>query len=153
MPDEQAKPKRVVQINNTRMQMAEYWRNEWVVNAELGTTVEDVMDPQYWAHMAAMLKPYDRIEVRVDDGSWLLELIVTGCDRSWAKVHLLQRYELTTADVAQTQSAKYEVAWKGPQHKWVVIRLSDQMMIKSELGSKNIAYTWMLDFEKSAAAQ
>jgi hypothetical protein len=124
-----AEQKRAVVVIDQRMKSAEYERNVWVVNAEHGTIVNDVLEPAYWAHVAQKLRPYDRIEVRVDSGEWLLELMVLGCDRNWARVHVLHRYELGPVEAELPAAQKHKVEWKGPQLKWCVIRVSDSEII------------------------
>src|SRR5438270_251157 len=42
-------------LNPQRIGLAEQLRQDWVVNAEERTTIEEVMDPQYWAHIAAQM--------------------------------------------------------------------------------------------------
>ncbi len=148
---EQVKEKRSVILSPQRMRLAEYDRQEWIVNAELGTTKKDVLDPQYWAHMAELMKPYDHIEVRVDDGSWLMTLLVRECDRNWAKVKELEYYDLVGKDEPVVVSSKYRVEWKGPHHKWAVIRNDDSEMVKAGFSDKHIANSWMLEHEKTAA--
>lgn len=140
--------KRTVSINPTRMRLAEYDRQDWVCNAELGTTVEDILKVEFWTHMAALMKPYDHIEVRIDDGSWVAFLIVTACDRNWAKVQLLSKHQLV-ADVTQpVSSIKHRVDHKGPQLKWCVIRVADGERVQSEMASKEAASEWLRNYER-----
>lgn len=141
--------KRDVVLNPSRMRLSEYETQNWVCTAEQGTTVKDLLQPSYWAHTSANFKPYDHIEVRIDDGIWLVELLVLGCDRNWAKVHLLSEHKLTTSDVSQSQAAKHEVQWKGPHLKHCVIRLSDSEIVKEGISDKKEAYVWMANHEKA----
>lgn len=140
--------KRSISVDQQRWGLAEYRRHDWVVNAPEGATVEDIKQPGFWALMAAELSPYDRIEVRADDGTWLAEGVVLGCDRTWAKVHVLNTYKLSTGDVALSQSDQYSVEWKGPHKKWTVIRISDQEAVKDQCGTKEEATLWMREHEK-----
>lgn len=148
MAEANEKPKRSVQIDPGRMRLAEYERQDWVANAPEGSAIEDILQPGFWSLMAAQMKPYDRVEVRADDGTWLAEVLVLGCDRTWAKVHLLSSHQLTTADVSQSQSAKYDVIWKGPQKKWIVLRLADQTIVKEGIPTKDEGFAWMREHEK-----
>lgn len=132
-----------------RMRLAEYDRQEWVCNVEYGTDLEEILDPGYWAHMAAQLKPYDHIEARSEDGTWVADLMVLGCDRTWAKVALKQKYMLTTKDVSLTQAHKHTVEWKGPQHRWGVVRTEDAVMVKSGFQDKTEAAAWMKEHEQA----
>ena len=136
-------------LDPQRMQLAEYNMATYTVNCEDKITVADLAEPGYWAHVAALMKPYDQIWARAEDGSWIAHLTVLGCDRTWAKVHVLAEYKLTTADVSQTEAeALHEVAWKGPQHRFVVIRKSDSAMVKSGFADKVEATVWMKEHEK-----
>ena len=80
--------------NPQRMQLAEQWRQDWVVNAEEGTTVDDVLNPTYWASVATQFQVFDKIEVRLETGEWILELIVMSVGRTHATVYLAKRYDL-----------------------------------------------------------
>lgn len=126
-------------------------RQDWVVTAEEGTTPEMVADPAYWAHVSARMSPFDHIEVRCEDGSWVAEYIVLGCDRNWARVHLKHEYKLTTADVSLTQASKHEVKWKGPHLMFAVIRLSDQQSVMDKFPTKEAAGLWLREHERTTA--
>jgi hypothetical protein len=132
-----------------RMRLAEYDRQDWVANVEFGVDLEDILDPGYWAHMAAQLKPYDHIEARAEDGTWVADLVVLGADRTWAKVALKQKYNLSSKDVSQTQAHKHTVEWKGPQHRFAVVRSSDSAMLKSGLQTKEDAAEWLKGYEQA----
>lgn len=148
--EEKKESKRAVVLTDQRLKSAEYERNLWVVNAEYGTTIDDILNPMYWAHVAQKLKPYDRVEVRIDSGEWLLELMVLGCDRSWAKMHVLHSHQLAPVDEGLPQAARHKVEWKGPQHKWAVIRIADGEMIFKGL-DKAAAFDQMARHEKAMA--
>ena len=80
----QPEPKRAPQIGEGRVMGSEYARQDWVANLEDGTTLEDIMRPEFWSHNAARFQPYATIECRAEDGTWIAYLVVTGCDRTWA---------------------------------------------------------------------
>ena len=143
------KPKREPQATLQRTQLAEQWRHDWVHNAEEGTTLQDVQSDSYWALMASILTPYDRIEVRVDTGEWLAELLVMQCERTWAKVHLLKCYELAPAEEAPI-SNRHKVEYKGPQRKWTVIRGSDMAPVREGFVNRAEANDWLASYEKAA---
>jgi len=135
-------------IHPTRMKLAEYERQDWIVNAEMIHTAEDILLPGYWAHMAAQMNPYDHIEVRSEDGSWIAELIVVEVDRTWAKVLLTRKYDLLPMDAMPNAEPLHKVEWKGPQHRFCVIRLSDGERVHAECKTKDEAIAWMRDHER-----
>lgn len=146
--------KRAVQLNPARMTPAEFGRTVYVVTAEPETTKEDLLKPEYWAHVANKLRPWDRLEVRSDDGTFFAELLVLESSRVWARVHLLQHITLTSADVAQTQARNqdYEVRFRGPVLKWCAIRLSDAEPIKERMGSKEEAQAFLAAYRDKVGA-
>lgn len=143
----QAKPGAAV-IHPTRMKLAEYERQDWIVNAEMIHTADDILLPGYWAHMANQMNPYDHIEVRSEDGSWIAELIVIETGRNWAKVLLTRKYDLVPMDAMPEGVSLHKVEWKGPQHRFCVIRLADGERVQSEFKTKEDASAWMRDHER-----
>lgn len=144
--------KRVMILNPQRMGLAEQMRQEWVVNAEEGTTVQDVLNTGYWSHMAAQLQVYDHIEVRLETGEWVLELIVLDVGRNYARVYVAHKHDFGEVDVnSGTEALTHKVEWKGPQRKHVVIRLSDSAAIQEGFSQKSEAVLWMENHIKVAA--
>lgn len=143
------KEKRVVILNPQRMGLREERRQDWVVNAEMGTKIEDVLDPQYWAHIAKQITEYARIEVLEETGEWLLDLLVINKGPNWAQVHVLHRFELVQRSDLMPAALKHEVVWKGPQLKWCVIRIADSEAIQKELASKIAAGEWLAAYERT----
>ena len=144
--------KRAVILNPSRLALSEYARQDWVVNAAEGTNIADVLDPQYWAHVSAQMKPYDRIEVRQETGDWMLELLVLSCDRNWARVHLLEKYDLVETDAPAPPAQKHVVKWRGPQHKHCVVRISDGAVLQKDMDSAEAAAQWLKNYETTVGA-
>ena len=145
-PEQKRKP--VPAIHDGRFAAAEYERSTWVITAEEGTIPEDVLNADYYAHVAAKLSPYDRIEVRANDGTWVAELLVLDVSRLWAKVHALHLHKLTTVDVSQSnveRSLPYFVRYQGPHDKWVVVRRADSQAVSTGHGTPEAANEWMIN--------
>jgi hypothetical protein len=141
----------MIVLTEQRMGLAEAMRHDWVVNAQEGTTVKDILDPTYWAYVAPKMSIYDRVEVRLETGEWVAELLVLGLDRNWARVHMLQLYDLIPVAEAAPAPQSNEVFWRGPQHKWAVRRLADQEVIQQNFESKLAAAEWMRQHEQVVA--
>ncbi len=146
-PDVAAGADKLVRAMETsRFKECEYERTIYVATAFEATTVEDLLKPEYWVHVASKLKAWDRIEARADDGTWWAELMVLESGRTFTRVRLLRHYSLTTDDVAQTQAGgivDYIVEWKGPHTKWRVVRTIDNMVVHEGAGSKESANDWL----------
>jgi hypothetical protein len=111
-------------INASRFRQADYLRNVWQATAEYGMAPADLLEPATWSNVAADLKPYDRIEVAADDGSWWAEYLVVASDKLWAKVVTLRAVELVAGAAAATapsELAQYDVILRGVK-KWSVVR-------------------------------
>ena len=136
---------RVVQLNPTRFKGSEYERTVWVCTVEEGVDDKDLLKPDYWAHVANRMRPFDRIEVRADDGSYFAELLVVSVDRNWAKVKGLQYVSLVDESVGYEPggSKDYLVKWRGPHRKWSVLRMSDNAILKDECQTQAEAQLWL----------
>lgn len=139
-------------------EVAEYKRTVYRGVVERGVSPEDVIHPAYWAYHSAKLKPWDRVELIAEDGTWFGEYLVLGCDRTWARVFALRVVMLTSADVAETQAANAnegkpeqsssiapanEVRFRGPVRKWSVIRVSDSAILAEGISQKREAEDWL----------
>ena len=147
-----AQERELRQLNPSRMKGAEYERDIHVVTPDEGTQPEDMLDPAYWAHVASKLRPWNRIEARANDGSWYAECLVLDASRNWAKIKILNVWNLTTADVSQTQSEvliAYEVRHRGPHNKWSVIRMADSACIHEFEDTELGARTWLTNHLKA----
>lgn len=142
--------RRLIQLNPQRFKGSEFARHDYVVDAEEGTKLEDITNPAYWAHCAPQLAPMDRIDVRLETGEWLAELLVVRCDRNWAAVKLLHHYDLTeVVNSSDTPSTPHLIKFGGNHHKWRVIRKADSEPIMSGLETKEAAEAWLRNYESN----
>lgn len=135
-----------------RFLVSDYGRTIFVATAEQGTKQEDLMSPDFWANVAPQCKPWDRIEVRSDDGTFYGEYLILSVGRAWVKVYEMNYTKLTSSDVSVTQADKqdgFEIKWLGPKQKWTVIREKDREPIKKEMSSEDEAATWLKDYLKA----
>lgn len=135
-------------LEGDRCGLAEHKRQDWVVQAEQGVTLKVLQDEAYWANFASKFKPWDRIEVRTDDGTLWCELLVLSCGRNWAKVHVLRHSTLQTKDVEQTQvdggkGHTYYWQHRGPR-KHSIIR-DDKQVMHEGADTKDQALQWAAD--------
>lgn len=144
--------KRAIILHPTRFGLAEDRRRDFVVTAEDGTNIADVLNPGFWAHTATEMEDYSRVEVRIDTGEWLLELLVIEHGRNWARVKLLQKYDLVKAETsAEKPSLQHRVEYKGPHLKHCVVRNSDEAIILDSISTKVEAHQKMMEFESRMA--
>ena len=134
-----------------RVKGAEFARNLWVVTVEQGTTRDDVRRPEFWSLVSKNFKPYDRIELRADDGTFFAEYLVLSADRAWARLHELSFHNLGTQDVALTaaqsaeQRRRYTIEFRGPHLLHCVeFKNGDKVdRLKEKIQTKAEAQTWL----------
>lgn len=143
------KPKSKPVLMPDRFGEAEFKRHDWVADVEVGITLDDVMEPSFWAHNAVKMSPYDQIQVRAEDGTWIAYLVVMFCERNWARVMLDRVLKVQQNTEAPTESIAHRIEWKGPHHKFGVIRTKDSEMLHSGFVTKDEAAVWLKNHEKA----
>lgn len=146
----QVQEKALPQLAPSALQLFEQVSSRYDAAVPQGIAPEALLDPAFWAHDAKKLRPFDEIRIRAEDGTWIADLEVLDCSRTWAKVKILRIYQLTSPDVALTQAseqevkdfvAKHQVTWRG-QHKWSIVRKSDKAVLMQGL-EKDAAALWL----------
>ena len=130
-----------------RRKLAEYARRVHRVYPEQSAELKDLLDPGYWAHVAAEFTNGDMIEALPEGGAWYAQLIVVGCSKQHARVAVVSMTKLRSAEEAPKDKPAFTAEFKGPQRKWSVIRTSDKSYVKEGLDSKEEALKWLEDNE------
>jgi hypothetical protein len=140
-----------VKILKNRVFEADYARTVYVVKPENGTTLADMVKPEYWAHVASYIKkPGSRIEVFTEDGTWWAELYVRSVKEQAINVYVLRSVVFDQDEQKpEVVDGKYTVKWSGPVAMWRVIRSSDNAVVAEGL-EKDQAIKWVED-QKVAA--
>lgn len=146
--------KKPVPLTEPRIQESSFMRTSWFVTAQPNTKVSDLLDVEFWRHVASKFKPLDIIEAVTEDGLWYARLLVVSCDRVWAKVKLLEEHDLTAEakEMPTSSNDDYVVKWKGPLAKYCVVRKSDGITLKDGLTSQLDGLQWLEGHLKSLAA-
>lgn len=147
---EEKKAKASILLKNVKG--AEFARNIWCATVEQGTVELDILRPEYWAHIAHMLKQGDRIEVECEDLSYFAELYVKHVGKGWAQVTTLRFVNLDIVQEKPQVDPEYTVQYKGKISKWCVIRTKDKTMVHEGAESQSQAVAWMTDHMKAMAA-
>lgn len=146
--DPKSAPPEAPSLGAGALEGAEFVRNHWAAKIEAGLPFAVLLAPEFWAHHAYQLKPWDRIECRSADGQWYAEVIVADTSRNWARVvPIIGPLYLTTRDVSMTQAStqavedekkKMRTQYRN-QHGWCVVRISDSAVLEHSLGDKQAA--------------
>jgi hypothetical protein len=143
---------------SSRFKPAELVRIIYDAKPEAGTAFEDVLKPEYWAHLGETVRPGDRIEVTPEDGAYFAELLVRDCGRLWAKVELLRKVDFVAVDPAvetSTIDPSHTVEWRGPNGKFAVLRhgrAGGKEVLHSGFETREAANAWLGEHLKALAA-
>lgn len=130
-------------LDPARFARNEYVNTDWTVTVEAGTSLEDVLNPAFFANVAAKMTAYDHIRVRVDTGEWYAELLVLDCGRNWAKMFKLCEHKLTREETNEEIDSQFTVKHLGPHKKYAVIRKSDNETLRDGFTNKHEANAWL----------
>lgn len=135
-----------------RIGFAETKRNVHWCEPEMGTTLEEMLHPGYWAHYAPRLRPGDLIEVYPESKAWYATLLVQWTNRTAANVAPLWVADLTPAtETIGTDPTEFKIKWGGPHHKFRVVRQFDNEVVKFGFLSKEDAEAWIVTQVKPQA--
>lgn len=138
-------------LTESRLREAAFWRNEFAINPEVGTTLDDMKAEAYWAHVAKKLRPWDKIEARAEDGSFYAVFIVRDSGRNWAKVEMISLYLFSIPGVTDRTPAdpEYIVKYSGPHTKYRVMRKSDNQIMRDGFATQADGDQWIKEHVKS----
>ena len=145
-------------LKASRFKSAELMRMIYTAVPEHGTEFEEILKPEYWAHVGHTMQPGSRIEVMPEDGSYFAELLVRDCRRLWASVALLRKVDFHDNEQIASQSAggvSYSFQWRGPHAKHAVIRTApagNKDVMKEGFATRDQASVWLATHLSDIAA-
>lgn len=144
------KPPTLRQTHAGRFKLGGHYTQDWEVVVETGTTVDDMLKPEFWAHVAKQLRQYSKIKVLPDDGSYYAELLVQSAGNVWAKCVVLHHVEFTARQPSAAEAPSHTIEYAGPHHKWrVVSNAGDRPVVSKEHASREDAALWLNDHLKA----
>lgn len=150
---EEAQEQRNVSLNASEMKLAEFERSVYRVTLQEEYTKDDLLNPSFWAHVAQSFRPTDLVEVYRVDGKVFAQLVVMSCDKTWAKMAILQYVDLAKAEKSSLDGmeSEYMVKLRGPK-RWSVIRRADNQILQENLFSESDAKNWLEVYINQKAA-
>lgn len=130
-------------LRTNMLSEADYVRQRLHIGTAEGATLDDLMRPAFWAHVAAQMRPGALIDVVDPAGSYDATLRVTETGEGWAKVRMLRLWTAEPAAAEEDHGARVE--WGGPRHKWRVVRGSDNAAIHIGCATEDEASKWLAE--------
>jgi hypothetical protein len=127
---------------------ADQFRNNWRCIPAVNATLDDLLRPDYWTHVAHKLRRGDLVEVFPEGEAYYAQLIVRSSGNGWANLEplFLRQFE-TEASTKTTLTTVVE--WGGAVDKYRVIRLSDRYALSVGHNTQGAAVAWQLAHEKA----
>lgn len=145
-------PKEAPAIYEYQMRLTESVVLDYFITVDPEVTRADLLRSDFWMHVANSFKPFTKLRVAAEDGSFYAELMVLSAGRNWAAVHELGYYDLhagaKAAEKALNEPKDFEVQWKGPINKYCIVRLSDKEIIQKNIEQKEAAYLKLSEYLK-----
>jgi hypothetical protein len=127
-------------------------QNSWIAIAKAGTTIEEVLDRDYFGNVASKLRVPDKIAVIAEDKSFYLEVIVFLVAASWADVRLFGTpIKWDQAGGVPRMESEYDIVYGGLITEWTVVHLKTGRTVKADgtLKTREQAARWVADYVKS----
>lgn len=138
----------VAPLHVRAIQPAEVIRNLWAATPPAGTAFEDVFDRSYWVHVAAQLRPGDRIEVMPADKKWFATLVVGSVVGSNVTLAEINHTDLEFIGTPGEDDFSVEFLGSG---KWSVKEKASGKVIKDGYETQAEAYGFILGRIRRAA--
>lgn len=117
---------------------------------EMGQSLDMALKPEYWTHVAAILRPGHEIRIDAADYSWCALLKVRSTSRVSATVSLIWLKDFGDhAEVDMDDVTGFEVKWRGPKAKFGFVRSSDGELIRDGYDTKPIALAALREYMKA----
>jgi len=123
----------------TSIEASDFARTIWQVKPEIKAKVKDLLEPEYWAHVAKIMKAGDRIEAIPEDRHYYAEFFVLAASSNWAKLVLLREITLIK-DNETSVTEGFSIGFAG-NHKWRVTRGKEVLSKGHE--DKEAATSWL----------
>lgn len=118
----------------------------------LADALDAMKDPAFWANVSTRMHANDRIEAMPENGAYFVELMVRATGANWAHVEPVRTVEFVSAESVVAKLKDVKVAWAGPNHKWRVLRESDNVVLKHGFETPEQANEWLAANPKAVAA-
>jgi hypothetical protein len=135
-------PPRNAKLPAGRHNFAEQAFNHWRITFTDGTEIDDIENEAYWSHVGFKMQQGDTFDGMTDNGRMYYRGICLAAGRQYATVKVLEVFELEAA-VQRAGESKFRHEHMGAHHKWRVVRLSDNQVMKTGMQTEKEAIRWM----------
>lgn len=145
-------------LDRIRFKQAEYSFNVHNAMIPETDTMEDVKRPDYWSIISntGLMRDGDEIRLVWEDDTLLARAYVLQCGKQWAHIKILETHALVdeVPELPAPLPSGYKIVWRGRHHRFGVIRVADDALIKGENGefhTRADAQKWLTEHLKAVA--
>lgn len=140
---------------------AQFRFNEWSAVLSENQTIEDALDPTFWADVVDKVMGHDKskprglmdiIKVRKPDTMQYVELMITGIGKGFIRVVKSEREFKAAEGPAISQDSPLSPRWNVGRRSYDVIRKADGAVMHSGFQTKGAANEWIADHIQKMAA-
>ncbi len=131
------------QLAPPRLKLAEFVRSPYRAEPEAGARLEDVLAPDYFAHVAERLRPGDKLEIMPECMSWYAEALVVDATRLSARLEIILGPIPLDAGEQVLAHDVFEAKWISPARRFGVARKADGALMTRNLATKADAEQWI----------
>ncbi len=140
-------------IKPNDIQHAEYARTVHWVYVPDGVTIDDVLSPHSFCHVANKLTPDSEIIVKSESNKFYARLLVLSVARTEASVVLLEHHDLSKVErVVPVTDSEYEVGFTNNRYKWGFKKRSGGEWIGKDFSTEQDAVRAMDNHARALAA-
>lgn len=119
----------LIKLSDTRFHPADYKIGRYTADVPTGTTLKDVLHPEYFGNCLDRMRPGMELIILSEDFALDVRLRVLTTSKTTAKLRVLDVYAGDGVDASETEIPKLtgdnvEVNWGGPNHKWRFVHAS-----------------------------
>jgi hypothetical protein len=101
-----------------RFNQSDYLIGRYAARVPVGTTIEDILHPEFWQNHLSSLRPGMEINVLGDDLVLDCDLRVLTVTKTTAKMRVIRSFDAASAPKVKSEVSGIEVKWAGPNHKF-----------------------------------
>jgi hypothetical protein len=124
--------------------------NTWHHIAEHGTTIDDVLKPEFFVHHAREVKVWNEIKVVAADGSFYLHLLVEAVADTGIYTSVIFSRQ-GASHIEQPDETDFRVEFGGA-HKWRIVRTTDGAVLNKGIPNKAEADRLMAEMLQKVSA-
>ncbi len=132
------------------LESAEYRVTTYYHTLEMDEPLEAALEPEYWTHVARILRPGNEIRIDAADYSFCALLKVRSTSRISATVDVIWSKSFKDHVGPEVDNVTgFEIKWRGPKAKFGIIRVSDGEVVRDGYDTREIAADALREYLKA----